>query len=973
MSRLIEILEIVKGTMQRLFRTRIFILFLVFCLIFASLIYRIFDLQIVNGQEYLDNYKQKSYKEVTTERVRGNIRDRNGVILAYDKLVYNVTLTDLGVYSGSSLNLMILNLVHLLEQYGEKLINNISIQMTSAGEFEFTTATEKARLALLRDIYGQTSISGLSDEQKNSTARDVYEYLVKRYKIDAMQDEDGNSVDIDEEEALQIANIRYELSLNEFRKYLSIDIASDVSEAAKIAILESSDGLVGVDIEEQTKRVYPNSEYYAHILGYTGEASAEQLKELQEQDDTYESGDIIGRTGIESVMELQLSGTKGKKSMYVDNKGTITEVLSDESSTIGNDVYLTIDSNLQIGAYHLLEKSLAGIIVSKLTMGDFTPTENTTASGFKIPIKDVYFQMINNNIISLDNLQSDSASDVERVIYSKFSSEYNAAVERIRAMLTTDPVEQGQLSEQAANYTSYIHDFFLSSMFSASRSNEGWMLSDNIDTNSENYKRWEAGTISLRELLYYALTENWIDINKLDSQEKYSNTDDLYNLLVDYIMGTVLTEKGFFKIVYKNLIKDSTITGNEICMALIEQGIVDRNDDEVRNLSGGSAASAFNFMLNKIKNIEITPAQIALDPCSGSIVMTDPNSGEVLALVNYPNYDNNRFSGRVETEYYNKLYNDLSSPLYSRATQVRTAPGSTYKIVTSVAALEEGVISATDQVACTGTFNTGFFANLPYSNRPTCWIYSEDGVTHGAVNTASALANSCNIYFYEMGYRLSLDGNGQYNEKKGLETIAKYAAMFGLDSTSGIELNETSPIISDENPVPTAIGQGTNNFTTIQLARYVTTVANRGTLYKMSVLDKVVSPEGEVIEDFTPEVTATLDEVQDSTWDAVQLGMRMVVTDGTTAQIFKGSTAEIAGKTGSAQENKLRGNHAHFISFAPYSNPEITVTVSIPNGYTSGNTAKLASQVYDFYDGVTTLDEILSSTSISTSDATVGD
>ena len=140
----------------------------------------------------------------------------------------------------------------------------------------------------------------------------------------------------------------------------------------------------------------------------------------------------------------------------------------------------------------------------------------------------------------------------------------------------------------------------------------------------------------------------------------------------------------------------------------------------------------------------------------------------------------------------------------------------------------------------------------------------------------------------------------------------------------------------------------------------MTALANRGTVYDLSLIDKETDSQGNLVKDYSPAVASTLD-FQTSTWDAVQQGMRQVVTNSSTKRVFDGLDVHVAGKTGTAQESQKRGNHAFFTSFAPYENPEISVTVSIPNGYSSSNAAMVAKHVYRYFYGYASLDDILNS------------
>ena len=181
--------------------------------------------------------------------------------------------------------------------------------------------------------------------------------------------------------------------------------------------------------------------------------------------------------------------------------------------------------------------------------------------------------------------------------------------------------------------------------------------------------------------------------------------------------------------------------------------------------------------------------------------------------------------------------------------------------------------------------------------------------------------------------------------------MKKYATKVGLNKKSGIELSEMAPHISDETSVRSAIGQGTNSFTPSQISNYVTTLSNKGTVYDLSILDKVTTSGGKTVKKYGVKKKSKLTLNDDSYWDAVWSGMRRVVSGkkGAVTSIFKGLNVKVAGKTGTAQEDKKRPNHALFISFGPYEDPEITVTAVIPYGYTSSNAAAAAKDVYKYY------------------------
>ncbi len=403
------------------------------------------------------------------------------------------------------------------------------------------------------------------------------------------------------------------------------------------------------------------------------------------------------------------------------------------------------------------------------------------------------------------------------------------------------------------------------------------------------------------------------------------------------------------------------ITGRELCLALYSQNILPYDEEQVRRLGAGGADVAFDFLIEKITNLEITAAQLALDPCTAGCTVTDVNTGEVRALVTYPSYNNNMMSGSVDPAYFAQLNEDLSLPLYNNATQVVKAPGSTFKPITAIAALEEGVISTADEIECTGIYEEVF----PVIR---CWI---NPGRHGKLDVSGALENSCNYFFSEAAHRLSTNEEGVYSTDRGLEVIRRYASQFGFDHPSGIEIAESPPQLTTEDPERSSMGQGNNSYSNVQLSRYVTALANRGKVFELSLIDKITRSDGTVVEDCTPEISNYVN-IADTTWEAVQSGMRRVITESSSKRIFRDLEVEIAGKTGTAQEN-TRANHAFFISYGPYANPEISVTVNIPYGYSSANAATVAKSVYRLYYGYSKLEDIVNAGALAASNVIIGD
>lgn len=956
-----DLYEIAKESLKKLLASRTFILSIVFVCLFGVLAVQLFELQIIEGETYQNDYMTLTEKTVKLASTRGNIYDRNGNVLAYNQLAYNVTIQDNGDYPRSNdKNRMLLLLVRILNRHGEKVQGEFAVGFDSSGEMVFTSTSETARKRFLSDYYGLKSPTELDKPDGSTpsdvTPRELFEARVRYYGLDQLKDEDGNLISLTDEEALGIINIRYTMGFTAYRKYESTTVAANVSKETMTDVLENSADLKGVGIEESTIRVYNDSIYFAPIIGYIGKVWDDELDKLRDSNPDYEVTDLVGKTGIEASMETELQGKKGSQTMYVDSMGRILEIVDQTEPEAGHDVYLTIDRDLQIGIYHILEQQLAGILTDKLVNRDLDESDYKKGSNIPISVKDVYFQLINNNVLDMNAFSAAEASQVEKSIYAKYSQAREEILSGIQSELMNEQAQDlADLPEDMFAYMQYIYSFLVEDKI---------IRTDRIDQNSDAYKDWKADTISLRDYLYKGIADSWIDTTKLDIGDRYSDADMIYQTIVDYVLKDLKTDNAFAKKIYRYLINDGTVTGKELCLALYSQNILAYDESEVRQLSAGGEEYAFQFIRQKISDIEITPAQLALDPCSASCVITDVNTGEVRALVTYPSYDNNKFSGTVDAEYYNKLNNDMSLPLFNNATQAQKAPGSTFKPIIAVAALEEGVVGLSETVNCTGLYQD-------ITPHMRCWIYPGQ---HGPLDVEHGIMNSCNVFFAEMGHRLSTDENGNYSPELGIEKIRKYASMFGLDETTGIEISEKSPQMTTEKPEASSIGQGNNAYSNVQLARYITAIANRGTVFRLSLLDKVTDSQGNLIKDYTPEVRSKID-IAESTWNTVHSGMRKVISDGSAKKIFSDLEVDIAGKTGTAEEvkNGHTINHAFFVSFAPYQDPEIAVTVNIPYGYSSSNAATAAKNIYRYYYEYTDLDYILNNSALNVSNVEIGD
>ena len=318
----------------------------------------------------------------------------------------------------------------------------------------------------------------------------------------------------------------------------------------------------------------------------------------------------------------------------------------------------------------------------------------------------------------------------------------------------------------------------------------------------------------------------------------------------------------------------------------------------------------------------------------GAAAVVSVGTGEVLALASYPTYDLSTFN-----EDYDELVNDQRLPMFNRATQGIYAPGSTFKMVTAVAALESGIITPSSIIQDRGIYT---YYKDP---QPMCWIYSQTGSTHGRINVSQAITDSCNYFFYEVG-RLT-----------GIRTLDSYASQFGLGQSTGIEIGDSSGVLAspewaeshdqewtDGQTITAAIGQSYNLFTPLQLANYVATLVGGGDHYQAHLLKNVKAYDNSRLLYMYDDNPINTVEMSDTTLSAVTRGMHELTVSGSVAYAFENCVVSAGAKTGSAQVGTDIANGV-FVAYAPYENPEIAVAIVIEKGGSGEALANTAVEI----------------------------
>lgn len=425
----------IRKFFRRLGENRTLLLGVVFLAMFAVLIGRLFILQVVHGEEYADNFELQITKTRTLESTRGNIYDRNGKLIAGNKVSYSVSIEDNGTYNTTkerilSLNAELYRLGKLIRENGDSIdTSTFPIEVDENGTFVFTGEEGTTRDRFRADIYGEKKIDDMTDEQKSSSAETLMAFLsgpdgfgldeysdderyaytaddFEQYGLPYQTDDSGKAVlSLSNQERLEILVVRYKMKQTNYQKYVRVTVASGVSSSTTAAIAENEDILQGVSITEDSERVYYDGKYFSSLIGYTGQASSDEITDLNEElkndgkEEKYSTESIVGKSGLEQYLETTLQGTDGSEEIIVNNVGKELETV--EGSLVepkqGNNIYLSIDYDLQIAVYKILEQRIAGILkqyLSDVKAVDTSTLANTDA--VPIPIYDVYNALIEN-------------------------------------------------------------------------------------------------------------------------------------------------------------------------------------------------------------------------------------------------------------------------------------------------------------------------------------------------------------------------------------------------------------------------------------------------------------------------------------------------------------------------------------------------------------------------------------------------
>lgn len=431
---------------------------------------------------------------------------------------------------------------------------------------------------------------------------------------------------------------------------------------------------------------------------------------------------------------------------------------------------------------------------------------------------------------------------------------------------------------------------------------------------------------------------------------KYKNSDKIGKTGIEKVFEEYLRGEDGIKQIDMSV--DGAVTGEYTAKEAIG------GSDIVLTIDSNLQKITENSLAYNIEKIKAGGFSQSYDAKGGAVVVTNVKTGEILAMASFPDYDPSLFYNGISNEKYSEYTNNKLKPLLNRTIQSTYAPGSTFKMVTAIAGLETGVIGINDKINDNGPY--------PAATHPACWYFNEYGRGHGYLNVVGAIEKSCNYFFYETSNRM------------GIDNLSKYASYFGLGRKTGIELyNEKAGTLASRSitenkgekwtvgdTLSASIGQGYNDFTPIQMAKYISMVANGGHKIDLSIIKNVIKSDGtqvpvSEVKDFTNKklgIESTNEEeipINPDNINAVLQGMKSVTTDegGTAYSIFSDFNIVVGGKTGSAETTSGDVN-AWFVGFAPFNDPEIAVVVMVENGGHGYYTAEVVREIIAEYFGM---------------------
>ena len=575
------------------------------------------------------------------------------------------------------------------------------------------------------------------------------------------------------------------------------------------------------------------------------------------------------------------------------------------------------------------------------------------ADSFPISINPFEFKISNETLVKWkDSNNLDEDITAEEAFY-KFRDKYKIKntdnIEEIRKIIAIryEIAQKGYSSTRAVNIAKSIPREAVAEFSESSEKFAG------INIVVQPVREYTSGTLA-SHILGYASQINSEEYEK--RKNTYGQNDIIGKTGIEYVFEEYLKGENGTKQI------DMDVEGSTTAEYIAEEAIA--GSDVVLTIDANLQKITEDALASNIQKIASGGFGKVYDAKAGACVVMNVNSGEVLAMASYPDYNPADFIGGISTENWNNYINNEAKPLVNKGIQNSYSPGSIYKMVTAIAGLESGVINLNTRINDTGVYTK-------YKDyQPRCWVYTDYHRGHGYLNVSEAIEKSCNYFFYETSDRM------------GIDTLVRFAKFFGLGSKTGIELQgETAGVVSSKeskqkyhnnepwsagDTLQSAIGQYDNEFSPIQMAQYISMLANGGNKIEPTIIKTIRNTDGSEVsrEEINKFVNSKLGLEEDNSEDiqlnkdylnAVLQGMQSVTSDsGGTAYVrFKDFNISVGGKTGSAEApgNKV---HAWFVGFAPFENPEIAIVVMVENGGHGNYTAEVVRDIMAEYFGMNT-------------------
>lgn len=918
-------------------KSRIFVMLCGIFLLFFILILRLFSLQIIHGEDYDESITASVSKTVNVPAPRGNIYDRNGIPLATNTVAYSVQIDDsitldLTNYKES----LLLQLTEFLWEQGATPMDTLPISASAPYTFSFEGSGKEQKKA---EKDWKESLD-FPNEMLGASPAESLNYLFEKYHAPASYTQAQKrayvsySISLSDKNIMALTLVQklveygetlsdelplartypYTLQFNESKTReeswkSSVGMEDDELSYDSLQTLDYLRDYFGLPegLPTDVVRNAVGIRYSLYLQRYQQYKSVTVATDISEKTLAYveENQDIFPNVLVDTVSLREYP--QGQYFSHI--LGYIRQMTEadyalykDDMDSEGNPIYSQTDIVGQTGMEKLYERQLNGTD-GKVSIEVDNQGRRMSVIDSTEPIsgKDIF--------LTLD-------SKLQKVAYDTLEAELRKAIIR-------------NLTFSGKKSVSIIDMF--TAMIKANHISASKIMKSTEGVQKQIYDRFLAANP---------------DFSKDD--------EDAVSRVQSYLLDSL--SRGSF-------------TTREALLVSMEQGTLTATEEEKASVQNG-IVSPLTMVLNKLNSGEFSPAATALDPCTGSVFVTKVGTGEVLASVSYPSYDNNELVNNFNNSYYNGLLQDGNTPLVNRPLKQKKAPGSTFKMVTALAGLETGAITTNTYIRDMGIFKD---AGKPYAR---CWLYSNNGGSHGILDVAAALEVSCNYFFYEVAYRMGNAKDG--TTEQGITTLNEYMAAFGLNTLTGLELDEYAPTMAspyykertvktfnpdattsqtrwtDGDTIRAAIGQSVNSYTPAQITKYVSTLANGGTLYRLHMVSHLQNPDGSLYYR-ADETIENVTEFQEANLQKVYQGMYQVTSGprGTLRNSFANFPVMVAAKSGTAEEDKSRSSHTWLVCFAPYKDPQIAITVMIPFGEGSGTPApEVAKAIITEYLGL---------------------